>query len=191
MSPRAVQFTREEILDAAFQLVREKGWDGFSVQAVAAAINGSTMPIYSKFLNVCDLEDAVCLKAFDLLKERLLYEVTGDIWIDQAINYVRFAVEEKHLFRCLWDGRNVELLRKCGRDLEDFISGTLVGYPLFSKLSDSERNLVRFSRTMLAQNLAFWMNKNSNYLEERGLVVEDYIKNASMALYCGFNFQFK
>jgi len=190
MSPRNIQFGREEIIDAAFQLVREQGWSGFSVQAVAKAINASTMPIYSQFSNVRDLEDAVCLKALELLKERLLEERTGDKWIDQGISYVRFAEEEKYLFRCMWDGRNVELCKKMGKDLVDFISATLVDYPLFAGLNELELKMIRLSRMMFAQKLAYWLNTNSNYLAEKGLDTEDFIRRTSKAIYDGFMLQF-
>lgn len=190
MSPRNIQFGREEIIDAAFQLVREQGWSGFSVQAVAKAINASTMPIYSQFSNVRDLEDAVCLKALELLKERLLEERTGDKWIDQGISYIRFAEEEKYLFRCMWDGRNVELCKKMGKDLVDFISATLVDYPLFAGLDELELKMIRLSRMMFAQKLAYWLNANSNYLAEKGLDTEDFIRRTSKAIYDGFMLQF-
>src|SRR6185369_3136318 len=121
MSPRNMQFSRAEIIGAAFELVRNNGWSGFSVTAVAKAINSSTMPIYSQFANVRELEDAVCLKAMEMLKERMLEVVTGDKWIDQGISFVRFAEEEKFLFRALWDGRNIELSKEMGKGLNEFI----------------------------------------------------------------------
>ena len=192
MSPRNIQFSREEIVEAAFQLVREGGWAGFSVQAVARAIGGSTMPIYSQFANVRELEDAVCLKAMELLKERLLEERTGDKWIDQGISYVRFAEKEKYLFRSLWDGRNVELCKQMGKDLADFISKTLVDYPLFAGLGELEVQMIRLSRAMFAQKLAYWLNTNSNYLKEKGIPdADDYIRRTSRALYEGFMLQFR
>jgi len=191
MSPRNTQFSREEIIDAAFKLVREQGWAGFSVQAVGKAINSSTMPIYSQFANVRELEDAVCLKAMDLLKERMLVERTGDRWIDQGISYVRFAQEEKFLFRTLWDGRNVELSQKMGKDLNEFIAATLVDYPLFSGLDDLELKMIRLTRMMFAQKLAYWLNVNSNYLKEKGVPdTDDYIRRTSKAIYDGFRLQF-
>jgi AcrR family transcriptional regulator len=192
MSPRNTQFSREEIIDAAFKLVREQGWAGFSVQAVGKAINSSTMPIYSQFANVRELEDAVCLKAMELLKERMLVERTGDRWIDQGISYIRFAGEEKFLFRCLWDGRNIELSQKMGKELNEFIAATLVDYPLFSGLDDLELKMIRLTRMMFAQKLAYWLNVNSNYLAEKGIPdADDYIRRASMAIYDGFKLQFQ
>lgn len=190
MSPRNAQFSREEIIRAAFDLVREKGWDGFSVQAVGKAINSSTMPIYSQFSNVRELEDAVCIKAMDQLKESLMKDRSGDLWIDQAINYVDFALEEKHLFRILGDGRNIELQNKLGKGLVQFIDDSLTDYPLFAGLSEMEFKMIRLSRMMFAQRLAFWLNRDPNFLKDKGLDTEDFIRRSSKAIYDGFLLQF-
>ena len=191
MSPRNAQFGREEIIEAAFQLVREKGWEGFSVTAVAKSIGGSTMPIYSQFSNVRELEDEVCRKAMGLLKESLLENRTEDKWIDQAISYVNFAMEEKHLFRCLSDGRNIELQKELGIGLVDFLDGTLVDYPLFTGLNEIEFRMIRMARMMFAQRLAHWLNNDINYLQKSGLEAEDFIRKSSKAIYDGFMLQFK
>ncbi|KAF0218449.1 MAG: TetR family transcriptional [Geobacteraceae bacterium] len=191
MSPRNTQFSRDDIVAAAFQLVREEGWNGFSVQAVAKLINSSTMPIYSQFANVRDLEDAVCLKALDLLKERMLTDLTGDRWIDQGIIYVRFAEEEKFLFRALWDARNVDLSKEMGKRFNEFIAATLADYLLFVGLDELEVRMIRLTRMMFAQKLAYWLNVNSNYLKEKGIPeLEEYMRRASMAIYHGFRLQF-
>jgi AcrR family transcriptional regulator len=187
-----MQFGRDEIIDAAFELVRINGWTGFSVTAVAKAIKSSTMPIYSQFANVRELEDAVCLKAMELLKERMLIERSGDRWIDQGISYVRFAEEEKFLFRILWDSRNIELSKEIGVGLNEFIAATLVDYPLFNGLDELEVRMIRLTRMMFAQKLAYWLNVNSNYLKEKGIPdTDDYIRRATMAIYDGFRLQFK
>jgi len=190
MSPRNTQFGREEIIEAAFNLVREKGWDGFSVQAVGKAINSSTMPIYSQFANVRELEDAVCIKAMELLKERILVDRTGDKWIDQAISYVNFALEEKHLFRILGDGRNIELQNRLGQGLVQFIDDTLADYPLFAGLNEMEFKMIRLARMMFAQRLAFWLNRDPDFLKDKGLDAEDFIRRSSRAIYDGFKLQF-
>lgn len=191
MSPRNSQFSKEEIIDAAFLMVREHGWNGFSVQAVAKAIGGSTMPIYSHFSNARELEDSVCIKAVELLKEWLLVDITGDRWIDQAISYVNFAVEEKHLFRCLGDGRNLELQKRLGMGLVEFIDDTLANYPLFAGLNKMEFTMIRMARMMFAQRLAFWLNNDINFLKAKGMETEDFIRRSSKAIYDGFMLQFR
>ena len=189
MSPRNTQFSKDDIVEAAFALVREQGWQGFSVQAVAKAIGGSTMPIYSSFANVRELEDAVAWKAFALLKERLLHVWTGDKWIDQAISWVKFAEEEKHLHRIIWDGRNLELYVKCGEEMNRFISHELADYPLFTCLSSEEVNMITLSRRLFVQKLANWLNKDPDFLKNKGIETEEFIRRTSKALYDGFRLQ--
>jgi AcrR family transcriptional regulator len=190
MSPRNTQFSKEEIGKVAFALVRENGWQGFSVQAVAKAIGGSTMPIYSHFGNLKELEDSVVLEAFELLKERMLEVRTGDVWIDQALNWVKFAEEEKHLHRILWDGRSVDSCVKCGEEIANFINRQLVGYALFAELSGEEVKMITLSRRLFIQKLANWLNKDPDYLKSRGVEAEEFIRRTSKALYDGFRLQY-
>lgn len=191
MSPRNSQFSREEIVEAAFQIVREQGWTGFSVTVVAKSIGGSTMPIYSQFANVRELEDEVCVRAMELLKSRLLKSPSGDLWIDQAISYINFALEEKFLFRILGDGRNIELQNKLGMGLVQFIDDSLAGYPLFAGLNEMEFKMIRLARMMFAQRLAFWLNRDPDFLKGKGLETEEFIRRSSKAIYDGFQLQFK
>jgi AcrR family transcriptional regulator len=190
MSPRTTLFTKEDIVEAAFQHVRQQGWEGFSVQAVAKAIGASTMPIYSHFGNIRELEDAVVWKALEALKGRMLENRTGDKWIDHAINWVRFAVEEKHLHQIIWDGRNVEHHMKCGEEITNFISADLAGHPLFKDLDPEEAKMITLSRRFFIQKVANWLSKDPDYLTKKGLDTEDFIRRTSKALYDGFRLQF-
>ena len=190
MSPRNTQFGKEEIAVAAFALVRAQGWQGFSVQAVAKAIGASTMPIYSHFANIRELEDVAVRKALELLKERMLEVRTGDRWIDHALNWVKFAKEEVHLHRIIWDGRNVELCVEIGEDISGFIAEDLAGYPLFEDLSGEELKMIVLSRRFFIQKLANWLNKDPDYLRRKGVEEEDFIRRTSKALYDGFRLQF-
>ena len=190
MTPRNNQFSKEEIIEAAFELVREQGWQGFSVQAIAKAIGGSTMPIYSHFGNVRELEDAVVWRALELLKLRMTEVRTGDKWIDHAINWVSFAEEERHLHSIIWDGRNTVHCMKCGEEMNNFIAGELADYPLFVGLSMEEVTLITLSRRLFIQKLANWLNKDPDYLKNKGVETEDFIRRTSKALYDGFRLQF-
>jgi AcrR family transcriptional regulator len=190
MCPRNTQFSKEEIADAAFQLVREQGWNGFSVQAVAKVIGSSTMPIYSHFGNARELEDAVVGKAMELLKLQMLEVWTGDKWIDQALSWVKFAEQEKHLHNIIWDGRHVELCMKCGEEITEFIARELVDYQLFAGLSREEVTMITLSRRLFIQKLANWLNKDPDYLKKRGVDKEEFIRRTSKALYDGFRLQF-
>jgi hypothetical protein len=100
-------------------------------------------------------------------------------------------VEEKHLFRCLGDGRNIELQNRLGMGLVQFIDDTLADYPLFAGLSEMEFKMIRLSRMMFAQRLAFWLNNDINFLQAKGIETEDFIRRTSKAIFDGFTLQFQ
>ena len=117
--------------------------------------------------------------------------LSGFIRTDPAWEDRIEEAEERFLFRCLWDGRNVELCKEMGKELNEFIADKLTGYPLFAGLDGNTLKMIRVTRMMFAQKLAYWLNVNSNYLREKGIEdIDDYIRRASMAIFDGFRLQF-
>lgn len=190
MAARKAQFNSEEIVETAFQMVRKNGWKGLSVPAVAKTINCSTMPIYSHFKNVRELEDAVYIKALSYLTEYMEKERTGDQWLDHAIGYIHFAAEENQLFRCLFDGRNPELQTKSLRVWAKGLGDQLIDYPLFEGLSEEQIHIIRSSRFMLIHGYASGMN-NGWFTLKSDEELEQYLEMTSKALYDGLRMKFE
>ncbi|MDH3999272.1 MAG: TetR/AcrR family transcriptional regulator [Desulfuromonadales bacterium] len=192
MAARKAQFSREEIIDAAFEMVRENGWKGLSVPALAKAINCSTMPVYSHFKNVRELEDVVYLKALDFLTEFMMVQRSGDVWLDHAINYTRFAAEERQLFHCLFDGRNPELQMVSLRKWAQLLAEQLSDYPLFEGLSEEQIHTIRYSRFMLIHGIASGIN-NGWHMQKNKTPdeLENFLRKASKALFDGLKAQFE
>jgi AcrR family transcriptional regulator len=190
MAARKAQFNSEEIVETAFQMVRKNGWKGLSVPAVAKTINCSTMPIYSHFKNVRELEDAVYIKALSYLTEYMEKERTGDQWLDHAIGYIHFAAEENQLFRCLFDGRNPELQTKSLRIWAKGLGDQLIDYPLFEGLSEEQIHIIRSSRFMLIHGYASGMN-NGWFTLKSDEELEQYLEMTSKALYDGLRMKFE
>lgn len=190
MAARRAKYSMEEIVETAFGIVRESGWNGLSVPAVAKAINASTMPIYSHFKNVRELEDAVYLKALDFLSEFMSTEETGDRWLDHGIGYLRFASEEKHLFRCLFDGRNPELQQVSIQKWNKLMLAQLTDYPLFEGLSEEQIRIIRYSRFMLIYGMASGINSGWHSIKSLERQV-GFLRKTTKALYEGLIAQFE
>ena len=86
--PRKTQFTTEDIINAAIEMVRKHGLPKLSAQAVAEEMGCSTMPIYSHSKNMQTLEDEVVRRVWKLVMEYQAESYTGDVWVDQAIGWV-------------------------------------------------------------------------------------------------------
>ncbi len=185
--PRKTQFTAEDVVAAAFELVREKGLGGLSAPAVAAKMGCSTMPIYSHFKNMQALEDEVVKKAWKLVMNYQAKRYTGDVWVDQAIGYVRFARNENNLFKCMLDGHNPELRYEMNQSQWQFLAEGLEGYEAFKNLDEELRVRVRYSRARLSHGVAMSPNTGMNKL-----IVEDdellagYLTTVSKALLKGY-----
>lgn len=185
--PRKLQFKTEDVVSAAFELVREKGLAGLSAPAVAEKMGASTMPIYSHFKNMQALEDEVVEKAWKLVNQYQTKEYTGDVWIDQAIGYIRFAREENHLFKCLLDGRNRELKYRMNRHQWENLTTALDGYDAFKELDDDKVLRVRYARVMLSHGIATSakIGLNKIFFENESLLAR-FLTGASQAILQGY-----
>ena len=58
MGPK-VKFTREQIIDAAFEIARTEGIDSITMRKIAEKMGSSVAPIYVNFNNVDELNEAL------------------------------------------------------------------------------------------------------------------------------------
>lgn len=104
MPPR-IRITKESIVDAAIDLVREQGTDALTTRALANRLNCSTQPIFSNFPNMEALQYAVLEKAYALYTQRTFAAMRAGKYTPykaSGMAYIEFAVEEPQLFRLLY-----------------------------------------------------------------------------------------
>lgn len=104
MPPQA-KLTREQILDGALALVRREGIDALNARALAGELGCSTQPIFSNFPSMEALRRELLGRGEALYAAKLqevLEEKTYPPYKAYGIGYIRFAREEKHLFRWLF-----------------------------------------------------------------------------------------
>ncbi len=184
---RKIKYSAGDIVSKAFELVRESGWSGLSTKAVAKEIGCSTMPIYSQFKNLKDLEHAVMEKSWDLLMQYEAREHTGDVWIDQAIGYVFFARDEHQLFRSMYDGRHPEKQRELLSINWEYLCRNLHDYSPFKGVEEEKLSQIRFSRVMMTHGLASMVNIGwSPQIQEDKIIIEK-ITSGSRALLKGLD----
>jgi len=95
-------YSRRQIIEAAFELIRERGWSAVSTRAIARKLGSSTMPIYSHVRSVEELEKELRVKTRDLLKEFQKRPYTPEALLNVALGYIAFARDEANLFRFLF-----------------------------------------------------------------------------------------
>ncbi len=103
--PPKVKIEKDEIVNAAVDIVRKHGASAINARTIASLLNCSTQPVFSNFATMDDLRLAVVQKADALCQEYMLREVARGEYPAYKANgmaYIRFAKEEKELFKLLY-----------------------------------------------------------------------------------------
>lgn len=103
--PRSFMFTKEEIVAAAVQLTREKGIDAVSARSLGEKLGASSRPIFSYFKSMDEVKEAIAESAAEIYNGYIETEIKSGRYSSYKANcmaYIRFAKEEKELFKMLF-----------------------------------------------------------------------------------------
>ena len=103
--PPKVKITKDEIINAALEIVRINGEQAINARSIAATLSCSTQPVFSNFSSMESLRLAVAQRADLLCREYIRREVeSGEYppYKASGLAYIRFAKEERELFKLLY-----------------------------------------------------------------------------------------
>lgn len=102
MPPKA-KFTREEIVEAAFDIVKTDGFEALTSRALGTRLGSSARPIFTVFQSMDEVQQAVIEAAKALYKE---YVDQGLMWEHPfkgvGTQYILFSIQEPKLFQLLF-----------------------------------------------------------------------------------------
>lgn len=102
--PPTVRFTRESVLNAAYELVRREGLPALNARAVAREIGGSTQPIFRLFSGMEELHREIIALADQSICRRMSQRASesSNPYISVCMTYLLFARDEPELFKLLF-----------------------------------------------------------------------------------------
>lgn len=166
--PAKAKVTKEMIIDAAFEIARETGAENINARTVSQRLNCSTQPVMYHFSTISELKRAVYTKLDQYHTEYLMNiekpQQGGMLGI--GLNYIRFAVEEPHLFRFLFQSGFV-----MENSLPDMIDSSEL-LPVISALqgavgmSIEETKKVLLTISMFAHGYASMIANNALHFDE-------------------------
>ncbi len=124
MPPRT-KITKSAIREAALTVVREHGAAACNARAVAAKLSCSTQPIFSHYRSMEEVRHDVIVRAYELYRAYLAREMSSGNYPPykaSGIAYIRFAKEERELFKLLFmRDRSGEKISSTMEDVDDII----------------------------------------------------------------------
>ena len=107
-------FTKEEIVAAALDITRERGFAAVSTRAIGERLGTSSRPVFGRFENMAEVQKAIIAAAGELYQSYRKEETASGKYPPykaSGMAYIRFAREEKELFKLLF-------IRDRSRDIE-------------------------------------------------------------------------
>ncbi len=174
--PLKSSFTKGAFIDAAFKIVRTKGWDNLTARSLAKELNCSTMPIYSYLESMRNLYEELRKKAVDLLITYQTAPRSGQIFFDMGIGYILFAKQEKNLFRFLHQRKEgeekyQEIEKRIRESAFKNLTQNMKADPILEGLDEQTLRDVLTKMWIFVHGLAFLVNNNAiaddeNYILE-------------------------
>ena len=181
------KISRADIIDAAFEIVREGGWEQMSARFIAKKLKSSTMPIYSQFKTMEMLEDEVVKKAVALQAEYSLMPLTDISALNNGIGYVLFAWEEPHLFMAINDEKHISMQIPYSAMLFETHVEELTKNPKLAGLSRDQLRYFHFLTWMFVRGIATlkpWIEETQGHFDKEWLI--EIIRDGSRTLTYGF-----
>ena len=119
MSKKAI-ITKEIIVNAAFEIARTEGEESVNARSIAKKIGCTTQPVLYHFSSIREIKEEVLKKA-DVMHSKYITDIHGKYdnpMLAIGMQYIRFALEEKHLFRLLFQSDKF-----ASKDFSDIIGG--------------------------------------------------------------------
>ncbi len=102
MPPKS-RITRDMILQAAVEVVRQNGFESVNARTVSQQLHCSTQPVMYHFSTIDSLKRAAYTQVDRMHSEYMMrIPPDRDPILGIGLNYIRFAVEEPQLFRFLF-----------------------------------------------------------------------------------------
>ena len=148
--PAIAKVTKEMIIDAAFEIAKEMGAENINARTVSQKLGCSTQPVLYHFKTIEDVRIATYKKASES-HINYVTNLSGKYerpMLEVGMRHIRFAVEEKNLFRFLFHSNYYT-----GVSLYDWLTGENFDalFPILKKQAeaDEQQAYIIFSQIFL------------------------------------------
>ena len=168
--PAPKKIEKEAIIDAALEVLRDGGFSAINARSVARKLGCSTQPIYVSFKSMEELKTALTERAVQMHTQRVrdslrTHEGNDSRYSSYGMGFVKFAAEEKQLFRWLYlEGRQL------GPYQNDVLMSEVIAV-IVEEFGYSEDVARRFHQDMIyfSYGLAILANTDHLHLSEHAL----------------------
>lgn len=167
--PPKPKFTKEEIVNAAYEIARSEGIDAVVARNIGKKLGTTSTPIFTFFNGMEELKNEVYSKAkaeaVAYLRESVHY---FPAFKEFGLRWIRFAVQEPHLFRLLFAGgdRYADTPESFMREFDAVTDPILQGIVAVFGVSAGDAGELFNQMILHANGIATFAMSHPGYLDE-------------------------
>lgn len=177
---------REDIINMAFEIIKENGENALSARELAKKLNCSIQPIFYNFSNMSDLKKEVCKKINDIYISYMFKKGNEELYKNTGMGYIKFARDYPEFFKIMF-------MKETNRNTKDFIDVDNVGDKIieigqkFTGLSKEKQKEFHLKVWIFIHGLAtLVVTKTIKFTDEE---IEDLITNTVRQMIKGYKIE--
>lgn len=179
MPPKAI-VSRDDILEAAFKLTREYGFNYVNARNIAKELGCSTHPIFRVYVNMSELKKDLFSYVEKYYSQFIASRISGcNLFLGIGMAYVQFAKNEGNLFHMMFMSHNFEL-----NDLIELIESEdnreiIQAISSAARLNDEKAKKLYLNVWLFTHGIASMVSANNIKLTDNQ--IEQMLKEAYLA----------
>ena len=178
---RKTTFTRDDIIQAGFELVDQLGLDQLTARNLAEKIGSSTAPVYSNFSSMDQLEQVLVEEAVGRLIHATRNGSSGNQFLDIGLGVLDFAWEHPRWYDALFLGQCKT--SDHGFTIMEELLESMAAMPDLAELHATERTIVLKKMAIFTHGLAteICSGQSDNNSREESIILLDEVGRTVLA----------
>ncbi|MBQ7582535.1 MAG: TetR/AcrR family transcriptional regulator [Lachnospiraceae bacterium] len=179
--PPKEKVSREQVLNTAFRMTRENGFEELTARKLAEQLSCSTQPIFRAYANMDMLKKDLFFKSAEYFSDYMLAKRSAGkpLYLTMGMAYIELAQRERHLFKLI-----ASIDDYGAEDIREFLQGENSELP--DKLPDTGKMDGRQKRELFRMIWMFTHGVATLVTAKRVNLTEKEIRNLLTKAYEGF-----
>lgn len=119
--PPLIKFTKDDITNIAYEIVKEEGFESINARRIASELNSSVQPIFHNFSNMEELKKIVYEKIYNTYMDYMKVD-ENDVraYKNMGLSYIKFARDYPKFFKIIF-------MQKTTLNAENFVMTDTAG----------------------------------------------------------------
>lgn len=187
--PKAMQYSKQDVVQVAYEIVKEEGLEGINARKIAKKLNSSVHPIFNHFENIEELKKAVVEKIVETYHSYMISGKGKEKYYKQmGLSYIQFAKDFPQFFRIMF-------MNPTKLSAEKFIMADSAGDEIIKTgqiltgLSYEEQKKFHVRVWIFTHGIACLVATNTVKLSNKE--IEEMLENTVRQMAIGYQFQSK